>query len=203
MTIYAPLQLSAYVEAQASQVGTVAYLTERRHSRLKEMWCAAQFGQGYSLRYETCSVEIEEVDEQREYDFHLHALGRRLPFQSAEVLSEGRKRGDEYRSQSVEKVAEILNASQSLDEQVAISRIHEELEAKVRKRYAGASALHILLYINLPVQALPWFELQIGLQSTAQTFASVWLLTQGFFSCVHGGDFWQPTDGWLQSENAG
>ena len=202
MTLYAPLQLSAYVEAQASQVGTLAFLTERRHSRLKEMWCAARFGQGYALRYAPCNVEIEEFDEQREYDFHLHALGQRLPFQIAEVLNAGRKRGDEYRSQSIEAVAELHNASQPLDQHFAIARIRDELGAKVRKQYAGASDLHILLYINLHVQSLPWLELQIDLQTTAQTFASVWLLTQDFFSCVHGGNFWQPTNGWLQSENA-
>ena len=143
------------------------------------------------------------MDEQLEYDFHLHTLRGRLPFQISEVLGEGRKRGDEYRSQPPEAVADLYNARQPLDQHFAIGRIWEGLEGKVRKRYAGAGGLHVLLYINLYVRALPWRELQIGLQSTTKIFASVWLLTHEYFSCVDGGHVWQPTNGWLQSANAG
>ena len=203
MPQFTPQQLEAYVEAHADKVGTRAYLTERKHNRLREMWCAARFGVGYTTNFGDCFVEIEEADEQREYDFHLLVGALRMPFQVTEVLDTGRRRGNEYREHSEDEVAQRLSLIPRRDSTYAAQRVVEELQSKASKRYAGAQQLHMLLYLNLSASSVPWASLAGPAENEARAFASVWLLAQDVFCCIWGGQQWPGLIGWRAVEGMG
>lgn len=196
MPSYTPRELEAIVEARAQELGTAAYLTNRRHQRLREMWCAARFGTGYSRHFSACTLEVEPEDEQRDYDFHLHIPEGRLPFQITEVLDEGRRRGDEYRTTSKDEVAKLLDQRPWQSDMYASQRVCEELQSKIAKRYAEPETLHMLLYLNLKASSVSWASLAGPAENQARVFASVWLVTQDLFCCIHSGKVWSGLVGW-------
>ena len=202
MPHFLPQELEAHVESQADSVGTKAFLTQRQHNRLREMWCAGRFGRGYESHFGECFVDIDETDEQRDYDFHLLVGSLRLPFQIAEVLDSGRRRGQDYRDYTEDEVAGQLSLLPKGDSAYASARIREALRSKIDKRYAGASSLHILLYLNVNASSVPWASLAEPAAVEAQTFASVWLVTQHLFCCLHGGKQWSGLVGWRAIESA-
>ncbi|HEX2541152.1 MAG TPA: hypothetical protein VHM00_08725 [Caldimonas sp.] len=200
MAQYTPRELEAHVEAQVQCVGTKAFLTQDRHKRLREMWCAARLALGYSNFIAECVVEIASEDEDREFDFHLCTSGLRLPFQVAEVLDSGRRRGDEYNSQSKEEVAALHNERDFEPSSYAARRVHEELLSKASKHYAGAESLHILLYLNVKASSVAWASLAEGAESAAAHFASVWVVSQDLFCCLRGGSMWPSLAHWRAIE---
>lgn len=202
MSAYSPSALARLVEEAIGQIGTTAFVTSSKSQRLREMWCAAKFGLGYSNHFEECSIEIESENENREYDFHLVTEKSRLPFQLAEVLDSGRRRGDEYRQSSREQIVELLNEGPGEGAQYVARRVQEELIAKAGKRYSKPEELHILLYLNLRASSIPWASVAGAAEEAAAPFASVWLVTQDLFCCVHGGTQWHGLVGWRVIENA-
>ena len=203
MPRFRPQELELYVESQSDEAGTKAYLTQRRHNRLREMWCAGRFSRGYERHLGERSVDIEDADEQREYDFHLIVGSSRLPFQVTEVLDSGRRRGQDYRDFTEDEVADRLNLVPKGNSTYAATRVREELQSKIDKQYAGASSLHMLLYLNLNASSVPWASLAEPAAAEAQTFASVWLVTQHLFCCLHGGKQWFGLAGWFAIDSAG
>ncbi len=187
---------------QAQAIGTRVFLTRPEYQRLREMWCAARFGVGYLNHFGACAIHIDTKNEQREFDFHFSVAGERLPFQIAEVLDTGRRRGDEYRDRSDEQVAELHNQRPAQDDSYAARRVREELQAKLNKRYAGAESLHLLLYINLKASSVSWASLAEPAEHEARAFGSVWLVAQDVFCCIHGGLLWPELTGWRAVENA-
>lgn len=203
MNHHEPQALLSSVEREAEAVGAKAMLTSHRHSRLREKWCAAKFGCAYGKSFAPCSIEIEEQDEQREYDFHFHTKGVRLPFQIAEVLTPGRQRGNEYGSQAPAEIAAKYRGAPVLSSSEAIEELRKSLEKKVARRYAGAEDLSVLLYVNLDAASLKWSEAQAALELSASQFASVRLLSENAFTCIRGGSLWPPSGGWHANEEAG
>jgi hypothetical protein len=202
MPEYPPLDLQKLVEAKAAELGTAAYLLDNRNQRLREMWCAARFGIGYETHVGECTLEIESEDERREYDFHLRALGSRLPFQIAEVLDSGRRRGDEYRGRTRKQVTEALDRRPSQGDWYAAKRVREALASKNQKYRTGSAGLHMLLYVNIKASSVPWASVANATEHEAKAFASVWLLTQDLFCCIHSGKVWSGFVGWKALDRA-
>jgi hypothetical protein len=196
MSLQSPQALLSAVQREAELVGPQAMLTENRHMRLREKWCAAMFGFAYSESFAPCQIEIEDKDEQREYDFHLQTNGDRLPFQIAEVITPGRKRSDEYRAHRPSEVAAKYRASTPMSADEAAQELRRSLDKKVKRRYSGAKDLSVLLYVNLDAVSLEWNMAQEALAASAPEFASVWLLAEHAFTCVYGGVLWPPSRGW-------
>ena len=201
MPLYAPSELDAYVLEKAAAVGPNAYVTQSKHGRLREMWCAAKFGVGYLAHVGPCAIDIAETDEQREFDFHFVVEGLRLPFQLAEVPDAGRRRGDEYRTQSVEQVADSQKRLPAQGASYAAKCIRETLVAKAN-HYVRAESLHILLYLNLKATSVTWPVLAVRLERVAKRFASVWLLGGKEFCCIYGGSNWPVIEGWKPLNDA-
>lgn len=202
MPRYTPTGLATLVDARVGSVGTRAFLREAAHQRLREMWCAARFGAGYTKNVEVCEIDIADKDERREFDFHLCEKADCLPFQIAEVLDEGRRRGDEYKSNEFKQVADLHRARPWQDASYAIRRVGEVLQSKLTRYKSGSSTLHMLLYINLKASAVTWASLANGAERQAASFASVWLVTPGDFCCIHGGSRWHGLVGWKKVEDA-
>ena len=160
------------------------------------MWCAARFAVGYMNGVAECVVDIESEDEGREFDFHLCTVGCRYPFQVAEVLDSERRRGDEYRNHFQEEVESLQNERDFEPASYAARRVQEELVAKAKKHYAGAEGLHILLYLNVKASSVSWVSLADDAEPQARKFASVWLVTQDLYCCLHGGNVWQGLVHW-------
>ena len=203
MPRYLPDELEQLVERQANQHGTVAFLTQRRHNRLREMWCAAKFSRGYERSFGGCQVDIELNDEQREFDFHLVLpTTAPLPFQVFEVLDAGRRRSAEFRDQGLPEgnsAPAPLRARSSL---YPARRLHDELAKKVAKRYAGSRNLHLLAYLNLNAGSLPWASLASAAEFAAPSFASIWAVTHHLVTCLHGGTRWAGKIHWKAIESA-
>lgn len=196
MPRYTPTGLTALVEARISSIGFRAFLREAAHQRLREMWCAARFCTGYAKNFGACEIDIADKDEYREFDFHLCEKDDRLPFQIAEVIDEGRRRGDEYKSNEFEQVAAFHNALPRRDVSYATRRVCAVLQSKLARYKSGCSTLHMLLYINLKASSVTWAGLANGTERQATSFASVWLVAQNDFCCIHSGSRWSGLVGW-------
>ena len=166
------------------------------YKRLHEKWCAAWLGIGYKKYVDPrCMIDIDDVDEQREYDFFLHSAGSRYPFQICEVLDEDRRRGAEYKAygRTLEPSAEIRSRDPT---KYAISRIVGTLEKKRNKHYAGMSDLHILLYLNMTARDQAFLRLRSATQIYARSFASVWVFTPKHIGCLRAADGIADIRGW-------
>jgi len=182
MTRYKHFELSDYVARERALVGNDAFITQRSCNRLREMWCAAVFSQGYENHIGPCEVEISDEDEQRDYDFLFHAQGGFFPFQLTEVLDEGRKRNLEYRDGSHRQFEDgIVPAKYSRE------RFSQAIENKIRKKYSNASELHFLLYANFLGKDASWGTLVSNLASLCSEFGSVWVITGAELCCISSG----------------
>lgn len=203
MPLYHPAELCSFVEAEAERIGAKAFVTSRRFNRLREMWCAGRFSTAYSKRVEPCQVDIDLVDEQREYDFHLVTPTARLPFQVTEVLDRDRRRGDEYKIHTTSQLASVLDAGDALSQDDAVARVREEIESKLSKYRTGAQSLHLLLYLNLKAFGVAWSDIRDATSDVVPRFSSVWLLSGDAFTCLYGGTRWQAIEGWFRVESEG
>lgn len=201
MPKYQALALHERVEANIGALESRAFLTRPEHKRLREMWCASRLLTGYSGIYAAAEVAIEDVDEQREYDFYLVIENEWLPFQIVEVLDAGRRRGDEYREMSRAQV-EKHHRNRGLEGvEYGMTRVREELQKKIDKNYANADQLHILLYLNVNVAGFEWGALRDASAQATTTFSSIWAVTQDIFCCVYGGDRWNDQEAWRPIES--
>lgn len=195
MPIYTPSGLLDVVETEKASSGPRAFITARSN-RPREKWSAAKFSAGFSKHVQPCQVDIAIDDEQREYDFHLLTETDRFPFQVTEVLTRGRKRGDEYKVHTAAQLARRLNEQDELEPTEAIARIREEMQSKIRKYRDGAKDLHLLVYVNLRSSGVVWSDVQDATADVASGFASVWLHSDTALTCLYGGGRWPETQGW-------
>jgi hypothetical protein len=163
------------------------------------MWCAAKFGIGFSSWVEPCQIEIAEIDEQREYDFHLSIGSSSLPFQIVEIIDHDRKRNDEYKRYSISEMGDIFRQVPMKSPQYAGNRISKQLEKKI-ERYKNVSDLHVLAYLNCNIARATWAELHIACAAQAKKFASVWVVTDSVLLCLWGGSHWHGLVTWHQIE---
>ena len=203
MPRFLPHDLEQLVERQANELGTVAFLTQRKHNRLREMWCAAKFSRGYERSFGRCHVDIELHDEQREYDFHLVLPSTPpLPFQVFEVLDTGRRRSAEFLDHGSTTENSGFTPLRARGSLYPARRLREELVKKVAKRYARSSDLHLLAYLNLNAGAVPWATLASAAEPAAPAFASIWAVTHQLVACLHGGVRWAGKIHWRTIDSA-
>jgi hypothetical protein len=175
-------ELAEYVARERALVGDDAFVTQQSCNRLREMWCAAVFSEGYENRIGPCEVEIAEEDEQRDYDFLFHALGKVFPFQITEVLDEGRKRNLEYREGNQVQFGDWV-----VPEKYAHERLRQAIKSKIKKQYSNSRELHLLLYANFLGKDASWGTLVANLSDLCCEFGSVWVITGAEFCCISSG----------------
>jgi hypothetical protein len=189
MSIFEPSQLLIKTESEHEALSKVDLFNKRQHSRKLEAWCAAKFGIGYCNHIEKCSIEIEEIDEQREYDFKLHIGSGIEPVQLVEVMDSDRKRGLEYRQEDPEQISARLLEGDGYTSSYGLSRIREVLGKKVEKNYADSNELIILLYLNIMAMQVEHEILKESLSDLTENFKQVWLITDKHIGCLSGHEF--------------
>tara|TARA_R110002110_G_scaffold145689_1_gene335151 strand:- start:1123 stop:1701 length:579 start_codon:yes stop_codon:yes gene_type:complete len=185
-----------HVNVIVSTLSSKEFLVDSSNQRLQEMWCAARFSTGYEQHLEPCQVEIEDIDEQREYDFHLVVNGSRFPFQVFEVMEKGRLRDKDYKNLTKAEIEEKQKSKAPLAVEESIAQIENALKKKMAKHYAESLDLNTLVYININVLQLPWAPLRDMVQRLNPKFASVWMVTEHMFGCLLGGH--DKLEGWMQ-----
>lgn len=183
MAIYKPTDLYAHVETQRDIVGDDKFVTDRACNRLREMWCASLFGEGFYRNVAPCKIEIAETDEQRDFDFLLHALNDIHPFQVSEVLDEGRKRNKEYRN----GFSGLAADDGVIIPKYAHQRLASAIQGKINKNYADSKELNLLLYANFIGNEASWAMMVSNLSKQCSNFASVWIITSNEICCISTG----------------
>jgi hypothetical protein len=189
MSIFEPSELLIKTESEHDAIPKVDLFNKRLHSRKLEAWCAAKFGIGYCNHIEKCSIEIEEIDEQREYDFKLHVNSRIELIQLVEVMDSDRKRGLEYRQEDPEQISARLNEGDGYTNSYGLTRIRDVLSKKVEKHYAESNELIVLLYLNMMAKQVEHEVLKENLSDLTESFKEVWLISDRHIGCLSGHEF--------------
>lgn len=164
-------------------MGDEAFVTKRGCNRLREMWCASLFGEGFERNVAPCKIEIAETDEQRDFDFLLHALADVHPFQVSEVLDDGRKRNQEYRN----NFSGLATNDGVVVSKYAHHRLASAIQRKIDKNYSNSQELHLLLYANFIGNEASWAMMVSKLSERCSNFASVWVITGSEICCISSG----------------
>jgi hypothetical protein len=189
MSIFEPSELLIETESEHDAIPKVDLFNKRLHSRKLEAWCAAKFGIGYCNHIEKCSIEIEEIDEQREYDFKLHVNSRIELIQLVEVMDSDRKRGLEYRQEDPKQISARLNQGDGYTNLYGLTRIRDVLSKKVEKHYAESNELIVLLYLNMMAKQVEHEVLKESLSDLTENFKEVWLISDKHIGCLDGHEF--------------
>jgi hypothetical protein len=196
MTIYEPFKLLEEVESNALRLDIAELVTRNSHKRLREKLCAARFALGYERNIGSCRIDIDEIDRGERYDFHLLTSNGRFPFQIAEVLAPERKRHNEYRQLSLSEIQELNRTQIGGARRAAILVKTAILKKSKTYNCDERLAMHLLLYLNIGATSVTWASLASEVECCANLFASVWVLTHQYTSCLYGGRTWYEKVGW-------
>lgn len=201
MNQYRPDDLLARYRAIREAISTDNFFRDPAHKKTQEMWCAAHFARGYERCLGECFVWISDEDEQTTADFELEVGGARHPFQITELMQPGRRRGDEYRDGRGESGRTFLE-DWGPGTEMGPAWVRDAIERKVKKHYADAGKLNLLIYVNFPAHEQRFDRIAPMCDAAAKNFASVWLLNGNTICCIRGGDGFAQTEGWLPVEES-
>jgi hypothetical protein len=197
MKRYRPDELLAQYREIRGDTTTEEFFRAPRHKKTQEMWCAAHFALGYQKGVGECYVWISDEDEQTDVDFYLEINGTKHPFQITELMEPKRKRGDEYKNGGGESGTTHLE-DWSFGTEHGPAWIRGAIEKKRGENYAGAAHLNLLVYVNFHAYQQQYDLIAQECSVASQGFGSVWLLNGNTLCCIHGGDEFMETGGWLQ-----
>lgn len=181
MTTYTPRQLFSQYRLLRAPYTSKEFYNRAGLSRIREMWCAARFGQGVEQNMAPCKIIMDSVDDQGDTDFTLSFPNASRDFQVVEIQKPGRRRGDEYRDR--EPGATWTERLLSPDEAIEVIRSH--IQAKADKHYARQANLHLLAYVNFGGHDLELATIRSHCRNATAGFAGVWLMTGELFGCIH------------------
>jgi hypothetical protein len=171
-----PEELLACTEQAMDQIGSVNLFNDPAHQKLREQWCAAMFGMGYSKHVAPCKVAVNGSRYRVDADVLVQVGARNWEFQVAEVQPPGRRRGHEYKQLlgGTGRFARLIGEPTPDD---APQWLSEGAERKKAKRYSGSRKLNLLLYANFPASTLAYGSVAAALLPYAEDFGSIWVLT--------------------------
>lgn len=194
LTRYQPAELLEKYRAIRASITDKEFFRSPKHKKTQEMWCAAHFSRAYSKYISPCTVLIDERDLQTDTDFDLDIDGLVHPFQVTEIMEPGRRRGEEYRDGTPIGVRyDDIEAGTVYGP----TWIRHAIERKLEKRYAAASDLNLLVYVDFAGRNLEYDDLRNTCADVACHFASVWLLNGDTMCCVHHNPRLAKLDGWM------
>jgi len=194
MTIYTPVDLLAKYHCIRKPIPLEDFYSHPQMSRVREMWCAANFAQSYEKNICRCLVRIDEEDSQDDVDFELGVNNQWYPFQVAEVMQPGRRRGDEYR-----KHVSSQTSVEDWDRGTVKGPewIHASIQRKLDKKYSRVSLLNLLLYLNFVENGLEFDKIRNHCEQVSFHFNSVWLLNNNTICCIKSAPNLKSLEGWL------
>jgi hypothetical protein len=169
-----PASLLVSTEREMEGIPSVELFNDSRHKMLRERWCAAMFGVGYSKHVAPCTVAVNESRYRADVDMFLRAADQDWEFQVTEVQTPGRRRGLEFKQFAD---GNVRLAAYSVDNAQVLSWLAQGAEHKKAKRYSGSHGLNLLLYANFAVSGLEYELVAAALSRFAQDFASIWVVT--------------------------
>jgi hypothetical protein len=146
------------------------------HQKLRERWCAAMFGIGYSTHATACQVAVNEDRYREDVDFFVRAADLEWTFQLTEVQQPDRRRGQEYREMADGGI-HLLPYRPSRGSQEGPDWLASAVDRKAAKHYAASDAMNLVVYANFDAAGLEFSILQARLAKYSSHFASLWIVT--------------------------
>ena len=192
---YTPEELLAKYRGIQDGLSVEQFFRAPGMSRVREMWCAAHFARAYERYVKACSVRIDDEDDQEDFDFELGVADQWYLFQVAEVMEPDRRRSAEYKD-FVEGRARLEDWSRGTDNGAEWIRL--AIRRKLQKKYARASELHLLLYLNFAAYEQQYLRIREHCSAELQGFRSIWLLNGNALCCLKPALGLGLFEGWLQ-----
>jgi hypothetical protein len=164
-----PAALLARAEADIALIPDRELFNDPASQALFDAWCAGLFGVGYRKHAAPCEVAVSEPGSGE--DFFLHAHDCYFPFETTEVLEQGRRRGDEYRKPPGS--AHYAPGAAAVD---GLRWLEAGIQKKVDKQYTRSSVLNLLVYANFTVDELQWSHVSKQLVKFHGCFGSLWVM---------------------------
>jgi hypothetical protein len=164
---------------------------DARYRGLFEQWCAGSLGVAYHLFVTRCEVAMHSESDEADFSVRKHGTTAPIfPFQTVEVMEPGRRRSEEYRNPRPRP----YRPGQGTIEGPAwiASAVHK----KLRKHYAGANQLNILVYVNFSAQGLEFAQISECLDRFRGAFASVWVMAHHIVGTVFSTPELGSIEGW-------
>ena len=193
-----PEEARAYFDLHRDKLTDSEFFNSPAASTLQDIWVASHFGRAYAEFVAACRLEFDLVAA-HEWDFRLLANDSFYPFQITEALEPGRKRGREYREIEREEIARTKLESWEPGTKNGPSWIAGAIERKVKKHYAGASELNLLVYANFPAYQLEYERVEACSAALADSFNSTWVITGNSLALLQSKDqtLGAIDEGWL------
>jgi len=171
-----PRELLVETERTMEGIPSEELFNDAAYQKLRERWCAAMFGIGYSKHVTSCEVAVNESRYREDVDFFVRIADVDWGFQLAEVLRSDRRRGEEYRK--------LMDGGTHLSPYQPGRGSHEGpdwlakiVDKKIAKRYASSNSLNLLLYANFEAAGLEYSNIQMRLAEYSPQFGSLWIIT--------------------------
>lgn len=166
-----------------------------QHQKLREGWCAAMFGIGYSIHVTDCRVAINANRYREDVDFFIRVASVDWGFQLTEVQQPDRRRGQEYR-EIANGGTHLLPYRPGLGTQEGPEWLAGAIDKKTAKRYASSSNLNLLLYANFEAAGLEYSKVRTRLAEYSSQFASLWVISSLHLCSVFSNPALGSVEGW-------
>ena len=168
-----PAELLKKTEKELDSIPNSDLFNKSKYQKLTEAWYASMFGIGYSRYVSPCRVAVNESDINLDADFYVKVGNVEWPFQLAEVMEPGRKRGKEYK---VEPKAPARYRP-AYAKKNAVKWVYDGIKKKSDKNYADSENLNLAVYVNFSTAKFEYKSIVKKIENFASKFNSVWLLT--------------------------
>ena len=197
-----PIDLLMECREELASIPRTSFITDPEHRIRREKWCATVFGTGYAKYVAPCRVAVNESRNREDADFFLAARGCVFPFQTTMRLCEGRRMDEEYKKlaevesrieSEPERMGEFLSTlltqyRPALGSEKGPEWIETAIAKKVRKRYAGAPELNLLIYANYDAQGQDVRVIRDRAKAHRDEFASIWIITDRAICSLYSND---------------
>jgi hypothetical protein len=171
-----PRTLLDRTEDALSEVPHAELFNNPKYQKLREAWCAAMFGLGYSKHVAQCKVAVNDQPIRQDVDFYLRSDSHIWGIQLAEAQKPDRRRGAEYKRGDA-KLYRVPFPSDAIDNTEAPAWLASVVQKKKAKHYATRSSLNLLLYANFDGPGLRYPDVATALEKYSGDFASIWIVT--------------------------
>jgi hypothetical protein len=165
------------------------------YKKLRERWCAAMFGIGYSKHVRSCEVAVNESRYREDVDFYVGIADVDWDFQLAEVQRPDRRRGQEYR-----KLADggihMSPYQPGRGGQEGPDWLAHGVDKKIARRYSSSNTLNLLVYANFDATGLEYPNIQMRLAEYSVQFGSLWVITSLHMCSVFSNPSLGAVPGW-------
>lgn len=170
------LLLSQHLD-RVADVPSADFFNRPEYQFERDIWLAAQFGLAYEQLFKECRIAIDIENDQTSSDFDFVVDEVSHPFQSTEIQSLGRRRGEEYREKKTSDSPPDTADDWGPGTEHAHTWLNKGLAKKVEKHYSNAGELNILLYANIHAFQMPYDKILNACQENSAGFQSVWAIS--------------------------